>query len=184
MSDPDAAVLNWIVARRTGWLTWPANHLLAAGTNTLLLAVIGLAVLGYLVVAAGWPSALTVAVAVIVAFGLSLVLKQLIGRARPPAELALVHPGGFSMPSTDGALSAAGCLALFLALPPLGVVVRRMAAALLLAVVAVVGFCMIYLAAHWFTDVLAGWLLGGLVGWGCSSAVRTLIGRTSLRETS
>lgn len=184
MTEPDAAVLDWIVSRRTGWLTWLANHLLVAGTSTLLLAVVGVAVLGYLVVAAGWPSALTVAVSVVVAFGLSLVLKHLIGRARPPAELALVHPGGFSRPSTDGALSVAGCLALFLVLPPLNARVRRLVAVILVVIVVVIGLCMLYLAAHWLTDVLSGWLLGALVAWGSSATIRTVIEKTSVRETS
>jgi membrane-associated phospholipid phosphatase len=184
MADLDAVVLNWVVGRRTGSLTWLANHVMAAGTSFVLLTVVGLAVSAYLVVAAGWPSAVTVVAAAIVALGLSIVLKQLIGRPRPPSDLALVHPGGFSMPSTDGALSVAVCLTLFLALPPLGTVVRRLVAALLLVVVAVVGFCMIYLAAHWFTDVLAGWLVGGLVAWGCSAAIRALTGMASLRQGS
>jgi undecaprenyl-diphosphatase len=34
----------------------------------------------------------------------------------------------------------------------------------LLTLVAFVGACMVYVGAHWVTDVLAGWALGGVIG--------------------
>ena len=37
----------------------------------------------------------------------------------------------------------------------------------------VVGLCLLYLAAHWMTDVLAGWALAGV--WGCLLIIPYLV---------
>ncbi len=171
MTTLDSAVLDWMVGHRTGWATWLARLTMWVGTNMVVLAVFGIAALTYVVLAKRWTLAITVIASVVFASVSCAGLKLAIGRSRPPADLALAHAGGFSMPSSDGAVTAAGGLALVLGAGWAG----RLLAGVVLAAVVNVGLCMVYLAAHWTTDVLAGWVLGGLIAWLCHSAVSRLM---------
>ncbi len=165
MTGPDVGITNWMAAHRTGWADWPARAGLSAGTNMWVLAlVLGVAVV-LVVVRRSWVPALTVAGAVVLAAVVSTILKILIGRPRPSVELALVHIGGYSMPSTDGAVTAAAAFALFLAIGLPSGSRRRLFGFLLAAIVALIGLGMVYLGAHWATDVLAGWAVGITAAW-------------------
>ncbi len=175
MTGIDTAVLEWIAAHRTGWATWLSGHVLAAGTNVVLVGIGCIALLGYVAVSRRWALALTVGAAGALAATLTLVLKQLIARERPPATLALIDVGGYSMPSTDAALTAAAAVALFLAMKPVERSTRRLLVAVLASAVLFVGVCMVYLGAHWTTDVLAGWLLGTLAASACAVSVRKML---------
>ena len=68
------------------------------------------------------------------------------------------------MPSTDAALTSAAAAVLVLGLTWLHPRRRRLVGAVLAAGVIAVGLCLIYLGAHWPTDVLAGWALGIAAG--------------------
>ena len=103
-------------------------------------------------------------------------LKDVFERPRPPAELALLTVGGFSMPSTEAARTSAAAMALLFGARWSSRLIRRCVAAGLAVALLAVGASMVYLGAHWVTDVLAGWALGLCVGagfgWVCRSARR------------
>jgi hypothetical protein len=78
---------------------------------------------------------------------LAEVLKEIIGRGRPPASAALIHAGGLSMPSTDAALTSAAAVALYLGLTWLDRGRRRLAGAALLVSAAALYF---WLGGAWW----------------------------------
>lgn len=156
---PDLRLLQWVAAHRSEALTHVARVLMHAGEARSL--GIGLVVLFVLGIAAGQVGAIWVAIAAGgTADALATALKSLIDRPRPPVDLALATATDTSMPSTIAALTAGAAIALVLALRWPSPLARRIAAALIGLVVVLVGAAMVYLGAHWMTDVVVGWALG------------------------
>jgi membrane-associated phospholipid phosphatase len=89
-------------------------------------------------------------------------LKDLLDRPRPPHQSRLVDVANESLPSGHATMSIVVIGALVvLAWPgrsPTGRAVLVGAGALC---VGAIGLTRIYLGVHWFSDVLAGWLVGG-----------------------
>lgn len=91
----------------------------------------------------------------------NMLLKPWVGRKRPfqvcpGAPVVISPPGGYSFPSGHTYSSFAAATVLFLGNKRLGI------PAVLLA--AMIGFSRLYLYVHFPTDVLAGMILGILVG--------------------
>ena len=110
---------------------------------------------------------LILALAPTIALGVSAVsvgvTKAIVGRARPPVALHLVHESDYSFPSGHATDSAAVCIAIALVL---AVCVLRRPIARILALVAggllpvAIGTSRLILGVHWPSDVLAGLALG------------------------
>jgi undecaprenyl-diphosphatase len=97
-------------------------------------------------------------------------LKWVFERVRPCralAEAVKIEPSGcgglFSFPSNHAANTAAIAAFLQVLYPKSGWVTWP--------IVALIGFARVYIGAHYVTDVLGGWMLGGVLGGGVALAL-------------
>jgi membrane-associated phospholipid phosphatase len=159
----DQAVHEWALAHRTAPSTAVA----------LALEVLGSGVPAYLVVAVvgavactprRWSGALTAAVALAVGQLIRFAFAAAVARPRPPRSGWIEGASGWSFPSGHATTSAivAG-LVWVAASRRLRGWRLRLAQGLALAWAGAVGWSRIYLGVHWPTDVIAGWLLAGVL---------------------
>jgi len=128
-----------------------------------------------------WRASVAVALSVAITQALVAVLKHAAERPRPPAKDALMDAGGFSFPSGHAAAS----MALYALLAYMAARHLRGAARVTVLVtggtlVAFIGLSRIYLGAHYPTDVMAGWLVGGalaVTSWLVACALWPLVPR-------
>lgn len=158
----DQPLLDWFVAHRSGWATALATLLAAAGGTVAMTAVTVAAVLGLLWQRRWWPAGV-VAVTSAGAGLLVLGFKYLYERRRPPAIDQVIHYQGYALPSGHamGTTVVLGMVAAVIAsgAHPMAAKAAAVATASVLALL--VGVSRLYLGAHWLTDVVTGWLLGG-----------------------
>jgi membrane-associated phospholipid phosphatase len=156
----DVAVLDESVEHRTAVLTAAAvavTHLGSTAAMAVLAVVVG--------VRLWFTRRRADAVFVIAAMaGAQLVfrgLKLLLDRPRPPEDDRLVHAVSESLPSGHAttAVVVIGTLVV-LAWPRRTPAVRAVMVAAATLWVGAVGLTRIYLGVHWFSDVVAGWLVG------------------------
>lgn len=143
------------------------------GGDPLLL--VGVAAVLTLLLVRRWRAALAVALAVILTKVTVWTVKELVERPRP--ETALESHGSFSFPSGHAA-SAAALYLTFAVLLSRGhsALVRATTICLGALVTFAVGASRVLLGAHHPTDVVAGWLVGGLLGICAAALVVRLAG--------
>ena len=159
LADPH--VTAWIIAHRTGWLTSSLQVLTWLGSTAFIIPAVLAIGLYFLIRRRTWRPLALLGAAVAGAIGLYDIVKPLVGRPRPPATIWIGHYTGAAFPSGHATQSAAFYAMLAIVLGA-GLPARRRAilwSAAALAVL-IVGASRIYLAAHWLTDVLAGYALG------------------------
>ena len=160
----DRPVLRFFVRHREHWLTTLMKVASALGSAAVLIPLV-------IVVGAVWwwrrgtPRALALLAGALVGSELLFqVLKELVGRPRPPVFDAVQHFAGKAFPSGHATAAAATwCALACLAAGAASRWSRKVLCwALAVAVVTLVGVSRLYLGAHWLTDVLGGFALGGL----------------------
>ncbi len=103
------------------------------------------------------------AIVMVVDAAILFFLKQLIHRERPVN--ALIRDSGFAFPSghTTTAVVFFGLMLFFILRHVHSVYLRRVFVFLCLGMMLMIGASRLYLKAHWFTDVLGGFILGTFV---------------------
>lgn len=170
----DRRILRAIDHHRQGWLDDVTKALTYVGTTPWTLALCALAALLVFIWLRAFRPGVAAVVALVLANQAAHVLKAVYDRPRPPTAQALVHVGGASFPSTHAAMTSAVAVALYLAVSWRSRRAARLAAAALTAVVAFIGFCLVYVGSHWVSDVIAGWALGSVIGAAVGLAIRRL----------
>jgi membrane-associated phospholipid phosphatase len=112
-----------------------------------------------------WRHGLAGAVTILLASILNATLKIAIARERPDLLEPVIVEHGFSFPSGHSALGmvAYGVLAVLVGRSRLPARARAGITLVLGAVVALIGISRIWLGVHYPTDVLAGWIAGGVI---------------------
>ena len=153
-----------VAAHRTWWATDLARTVMAVGESALTYAAAALLCVLFGWRFHAWRPAMAAPLAAALALSLALAAKDLIDRPRPPEALALATEASSSMPSSIAAMTAAAATPVILA----GLRMRNRTGGVLVWLLALtilgIGVSMVYLGAHWLSDVLVGWLVGAAVG--------------------
>lgn len=145
-----------------GWLTELVSTLSDLGGSTMVMLVTAVAAFA-LAALRHWRGVAALGLAVL---GTQLAVaagKALVARPRPADVIAVVDPSGWSFPSAH----SASTVALYVMLAVIATDLWRgrlrpvIAFGVAGTVVLLVGLSRVYLGAHYPTDVLAGWLVGG-----------------------
>lgn len=160
----DQSVLQWMVDRRTPWLTDTFTVITHSG-GTVAAFVITTVVTVALLSRRSTAEAVMVAGAMLSGWAAMSLLKHLFARDRPPLPDRLVALDSYAFPSGHAMMSAIlACVLGAVVVRTVAPGIRRMGLLALLACYTLaVGISRVYLAAHWLTDVLAGWAFG--VAW-------------------
>jgi undecaprenyl-diphosphatase len=169
----DSSVMQAVADHRTAWATAVAKTTTTVGTTPAVLVGCVVAAGVVVVVLRAYRTALAAVLALVIATVVADVLKHQFGRPRPPIHLALVWVPGDAFPSTHAAATSAIAVAVLVAYPWASARAARVAAVVAVLLLGFVGACMVYVGAHWLTDVLAGWLIGATVGYVVGRLFRT-----------
>ena len=162
-----------MAAHRSDLVTDLARALESAGRSPVFYFWCGVAFVVGVTVARQWRVAWPIAASVVVADVLVGLIKPVIARPRPPADLMLTVIDGYAMPSTHAASTAALVAAVWLTPWWTSRRVRTTVALVGSLACVLIGAAMVYLGGHWVTDLVVGWALGA----GVAVVVRTVAQR-------
>jgi undecaprenyl-diphosphatase len=163
----DLSVFHWIDDIRNGVLTFIARVLNVVGGGVVTIPL-RTAVAVWLAFRKHWRAFATWVITWAAAELILTAAKAFFHRGRPP--LPLVDVVGFSFPSGHAVAGAATAVALVLVLLPSGPARRRWEF-VAIGFAFVMALSRVYLHAHWFSDVVAGVLLGAGVALGSAGLV-------------
>lgn len=164
------AALDGPVLKAATGIRSPDVDAIAAGV-AYLFGPVGMPILALVAMAAlaihrrSWTPVILIGAAGIGSLLMTIAGKDIIDRHRPPHSLAIPpFETSPSFPSghTLNAVVIAGVIAYLLILRERLTLARVTTAVVALVIAIAVGATRILLGAHWFTDVLAGWLLGAV----------------------
>jgi membrane-associated phospholipid phosphatase len=157
----DGLLLNETMESRSHELTTVAVAVTELG-STIAMAVLAVAVAIWCWYVGRRADALLAIAAMAGGAAMFTVLKDLLDRPRPPEVGRLVMVGNESLPSGHATMAVAviGSLVV-LAWEGRGTAVRAAMVAAAVLWIGAVWFTRVYLGVHWFSDVVAGWLVGG-----------------------
>ncbi|MDL9937779.1 phosphatase PAP2 family protein [Gordonia sp. ABSL1-1] len=157
----DETVLRWVVANRSEpWIS--VAHVLSAIGGTLSLTIATVVVVVVLVMRRRIAEAVFLGGGALSGLLLMISLKRLFARPRPPVGDRLVVIDSYAFPSGHAMMTMIvfGLFAVT-AYRCVGWVVGHRWVLLLAPLASgLIGLSRIYLAVHWTTDVIAGWLFG------------------------
>ena len=154
----DMLITDFVVNNvRTPWLTplmESLSNIATAPTLIVMLLVLAAFVPGR---HPGWFCTFNIAGSAL----LNQVLKAIVQRPRPDVALRLVHAGGYSFPSghSMAAMAFFGLLIWLVWRTVEDKRIRVLICSALAVLIALIGFSRIYLAVHYFTDVIAGFAI-------------------------
>ncbi|MBR4861017.1 MAG: phosphatase PAP2 family protein [Firmicutes bacterium] len=158
----DLAVQQWFLGIRNGFLN-VAVTLLTHTTDTITIVI-----LCALLILSPIPGRLKYGLPVtLTALGDMAVyktMKHIFLRQRPDVMYHLVEQGGYSFPSGHSATSVAvyGLLFYLIRRHCRNPLAKNVLSGICLFLAVGVGPSRLYVGVHWFTDVLAGWCIGGI----------------------
>ncbi|MGW5791356.1 bifunctional DedA family/phosphatase PAP2 family protein [Saccharopolyspora sp. NPDC003752] len=158
----DPLVAAFVVSHRADWINMGMQVVTWLGSSVILVPLLLVATEVLLVGHRDLRATVQIWAAFLGAMGLSTMFKAIVDRPRPPLAEAITHVTGAAFPSGHAtqAIATWGMLAFVLARgrSPRA---RTLAVAAVMVVVLFVGLSRVYLGAHWLTDVVAGYALGG-----------------------
>ncbi|GAA1481312.1 hypothetical protein GCM10009624_17520 [Gordonia sinesedis] len=159
----DDTVTDWVVSNRGEPLTSIVEALSHLGDTITLTALTVIVTLGYLI-RRHVPEAVLLGLGALLGTLVMTGLKNLIGRQRPLRPDRLLEIESYSFPSGHAMMTMVVFGLVAVTAYRLSPWVREHRWILLLAPLLsiVVGVTRVYLAVHWTTDVVAGWMFGAL----------------------
>ena len=161
----DDAVAQWCADHRIAVLDTITIWLADLSGMLGVLALVAVVWVCFAVWFGGWRPMLQVVLVLAAVSVLTGWMKPVIDRPRPSGDLALTQVTGSAMPSSHALISSAIVVAVVMADWWGSARLRRVVLAIGVVGCLLIGAAMVYMGAHWLSDVLVGWALGVCLTW-------------------